>query len=119
MWNQPTPEELAKLPEAYSTEDKGLEDTIMHMHFFIGDSDWYVAEYHPRDRVFFGYAILGGDLQNSDWGYMSLDEMLEIKAGPLGIQIDRDMKFKPRPATDVDKIKEAYDFKGWDMKDGS
>ncbi len=28
---------------------------------------------------FFGYAILNGDIQNAEWGYISFSELKEIK----------------------------------------
>ena len=75
MWNEPTPEELEQLPGLYATETTPLEDKLIHMHFFFGACDWYMAEYSPTDRLFFGYAILNNDLVNAEWGYVSLDEL--------------------------------------------
>ncbi len=48
------------------------------MHFFIGNCHWYIAEYDGED-IFFGYAILNGDIQNAEWGYISFSELKEIK----------------------------------------
>ena len=48
MWNEPSEEELRKLPKLYETEKVSLEEKLIHMHFFIGGCDWYVSEYdHP------------------------------------------------------------------------
>ena len=106
MWNKPTDKDLAALPGLYETEGIGLEEKVIHMHFFIGNCDWYAAEYDPESRRFFGYAILGGDYENAEWGYFSLDEFLEleIKSGGLVFEIDRDLDWRPRPALEVDKI---------------
>ena len=108
MWNEPSTEELALMPSLYSTENVPLEAKAIVMHFFIGGCDWYVAEYDPDERIFFGYAILNGDLQNAEWGYISFDELREIKVGAM--EIDRDLHWQRRPAKEVDKIKEAS---GW------
>ena len=51
MWNTPTKEELAKIPRLYETENIPLKDKIIHMHFFIGGCDWYIAEYRRRRLV--------------------------------------------------------------------
>ena len=54
MWNMPTEEELAKIPMLYETENIPLMDKIIHLHFFIGGCDWYIAEYSPRRGPFLG-----------------------------------------------------------------
>lgn len=112
MWNEPTSNQLEKLPKLYETEGVSLEDKMIHMHFFIGGSDWYIAEYDPVDRLMFGYAILNNDLLNSEWGIIPYDELKELSIGP-GFEIDRDLHWKPARAIDVDRIKEAYEYKGW------
>ena len=43
MWNKPTDEELARMPRLYETEGIPLEDKIIHQHYFIGGSDWYMG----------------------------------------------------------------------------
>jgi hypothetical protein len=51
MWNIPTEERLAKIPRLYETEDTELKDTLLHLHFFMGGCDWYIAEYDGDDMV--------------------------------------------------------------------
>lgn len=67
MWNQPTKEQLAKIPRLYETEGIPLKDKLIYHHFFIGGCDWYVAEYDGED-LFWGYVILNGDLEMAEWG---------------------------------------------------
>ena len=110
MWNEPTAKQLAQMLGLYETEKVSPLDKVIRMHFFIGGSDWYAAEYSPEDRVFFGYAVLNDDLPNSEWGYFSYDEMRTVNL--KGIQIDRDLHWTPRKANDVVKIAEAYQVKG-------
>lgn len=98
MWNKPTEEELAKLPPYRSTESIPLEDKLIHMHFFIGACDWYIAEYDPEYRVFFGFANLG-DPQNAEWGDIPLDELTEINI--RGVEIDRDLYWKPKKFDEI------------------
>lgn len=59
-------------------------DKIVKMHFFYGDSHWYIFDYTPKDKVFFGYAILNGDTQMSEAGYISVDDLKSIK----GMEMD-------------------------------
>ena len=103
MWNQPSEQELRKLPGLYDTEDVPLGEKLIHMHFFLGSCDWYVAEYDGQD-LFFGYAVLNGDRQLAEWGYISLAELKALKVGP-GIEVDRDLHWRVRPASQVEGIR--------------
>jgi len=107
MWNEPSLEELAKLPRLYDTEDLSLKKKVIHMHFFLGGCDWYTAEYSPDERNFFGYVILNANYENAEWGYMSFDELRETKT-PHGFEVDRDLYWKPTKAGDVEKIRRGY-----------
>ena len=49
MWNTPSAERLAKLPRLYETEQVGLKDKLVQLHFFIGGSDWYAIEFDGQD----------------------------------------------------------------------
>lgn len=101
MWNKPTENQLKALPKMYSTEKIPLNDKIIKMHFFMGGSDWYIAEYNPEDRIFFGYAVLNGDWEMSEWGEISLDELESIKV--RGIEIDRDLHWSPKKFKEIKK----------------
>ena len=78
MWNIPSQSRLDKIPRLYETENIPAEDKMIHLHFFIGSSDWYVAEFDSID-TFFGYVILNGDLQCAEWGYFSFAELKAIR----------------------------------------
>ena len=101
MWNEPTQKQLETIPRLYETEDTPLKDKIVCMHFFILGCDWYVVEFDGED-IFFGYAILNGDDDNAEWGYISLQELKKLSIN--GIEIDRDIHWEPKPAEQVDKI---------------
>ena len=106
MWNEPSEERLRQLPPLYATEKTDWRDTIIHEHFFLGGCDWYIAEYGPADRLFFGYAILNNDLDNAEWGYVSFNELRSVNV--RGIEVDRDLHWRPRPASEIERIVEAY-----------
>lgn len=103
MWNEPGNDELNRLPALYSTENVSLEDKLIHMHFFLGGCDWYVAEYGREERIFFGYAILNDDLDNAEWGYVSFDELRELRTSS-GIEVDRDLHWSPLKYSQIDKL---------------
>ncbi len=74
MWNVPSQERLSKIPRLYETESASLQEKFIHLHFFLGNSDWFVVEFDGKD-IFFGYVIFNGDYQNSEWGYFSFTEL--------------------------------------------
>ena len=102
IWNEPTPDDLARIPKLYATEGTPLVEKIIYEHFFIGGCDWYIAEY-DGDDLFFGYALLG-DPQNAEWGYISYRELREVKVEP-GFEVDRDLHWNPRRAKQIEKIR--------------
>ena len=64
---------LAACPKLYQIEDVPIEEKMIHLHFFIGGCDWYIAEFDGEDLMF-GFANLD-DLPNAEWGYISLSEI--------------------------------------------
>ena len=102
MWNKPSKKKLDSIPRIYETENVPLKNKLIHLHFFIGGCDWYIAEY-DGDDLFFGYAILNNDLQLGEWGYISFSELVDIKVKP-GIEIDCDLYWKICKASEVEKI---------------
>ncbi len=65
-------------------------------------SDWYIAEYDPKDQIMYGFAILNGDYQNAEWGYMSYQKLRDLKV--KGFQVYSDLYWKPKKAQYIDKI---------------
>jgi hypothetical protein len=105
MWNIPTKEQLAKIPKLYETEDIPPDEKLVYLHFFLGGSDWYITEYDGQD-TFFGYAILNGDTEMAEWGYISFRELKDLKVRP-GFEVDCDLLWQVRPASQLDKIRVA------------
>jgi len=104
MWNTPTKERLAKIPRLYDTEAIPLRDKLIHLHFFISGSDWYIAEYDGNE-LFFGYAILNGDTDCAEWGYISFDELRSININGIEIDCELEEFWKIRPASEIEKIR--------------
>ena len=110
MWNQSTAKQLARLPQLYATDSIPWQQKLIHEHFSLGASAWYMAEYGPKERLFFGFAILNHDLDNAEWGYVAYDELRELHIGP--IEVDRDLHWRVRPAAEVERIVAAYRHQG-------
>jgi hypothetical protein len=104
MWNTPDKETLDQVPRFYETEGTPLADKIIHLHFFLGGSDWYIAEY-DGDEMFWGFAVLNGDLQMAEWGRISFEELRELKIG--FIEVDHDLYWQKRPAREVENIQKS------------
>ena len=103
MWNEPTKEQLAKIPKLYETENIPPKEKLIYLHFFIGDCDWYVSEFDGED-TFWGYAILNGDVETAEWGYCSFDELRKIRIPP-GFEIDCEKNWRVRKAIEIEKIR--------------
>ncbi len=82
-----------KLPPLYSQDGKG-EEAIARVKFFdpCGSWTWFASEYDPETRTFFGI-VVGFE---RELGTFSLDE-LEMYRGRMGLGIERDLHFSPRP----------------------
>ena len=120
MWNTPNKERLAKIPKLYQTENIPLKDKLIYLHFFIGGCDWYVAEFDGED-LFWGFAILNNDLQNAEWGYISLSELKGIKLnGWVEVDCETEDVWQIRKASEIDKIRIAHGwFKEKETTDGT
>jgi hypothetical protein len=66
---------LQKCPKIGATD--GMEEHSAIFHYFYGGTDIFICEYDQKDKMF-GYSILSGDIENSEWGYFSLSEITAI-----------------------------------------
>jgi hypothetical protein len=67
--------QLEKCPKLRETD--GMKEHPAIFHYFCRATDIYVCEYDREDTLF-GFTILNGDLDNSEWGYTSLSEITGI-----------------------------------------
>lgn len=61
---------------------------IIHAHYFMAGSDWYVIDWDKKENLFFGFVVLNGDLQNAELGYFSFAELDEFNRFPLLMNLD-------------------------------
>lgn len=103
-----------KLPALYSQENE--KDPIVVAKFFTPVSNWTwyategsqvdeaglmdteAAKTHPADFLFFGL-VAGHEVE---LGYFSLKE-LESVEGPMGVGVERDRYFTPKPLSEIRK----------------
>lgn len=98
-----TKELLAKLPELYSQEDKGL-DAVALVKFFSPYSNWtwYATEFDGED-IFFGYV----EGFANELGTFSLSELDKVVVRFGGVEVpavERDLGFRPRTLKELMKI---------------
>ena len=110
MWNEPSEEELRELPSINTNANTPWKEIIIHQHYILDACDWFMAEYDPQGKIFFGFAILNDDLVNAEWGYVSFEELRDVNV--RGIEVDRDLHWRSRPASEVERIVEAYRHQG-------
>ena len=94
----------SQLPKLYDTEKQLIGDRTAYVRYFfpLGAYTAYLLEYNPEERLGFGAVTMG---YGWELGYISLDEMKEVKIHGLGIE--RDLHFSP---TALHKIAELEEF---------
>ncbi len=99
-----TNEQLKGLPSLGQTEGIEPARKKIYIHFFLGNSNWYVAEYDPKTQTFFGLCVFGRDFKNASWGYFSLAELQSLSLH-IFIKVEVDPFFIPKPAGDIEIIR--------------
>lgn len=86
---------LAQLPKLGVTAE--VEDPLAVVKFFYPDFSWtwYAIEFDGED-VFFG--LVDGEMM--EFGSFSLHELMTTR-GKLGLEIERDFYFKPKPVSEI------------------
>jgi len=103
MWNVPSESRLSKIPRLYETENIKTESKLIHLHFFLDCSDFYIAEY-DGDDLFWGFAILKNDFQCAEWGYIRFSELRSINIGGLEIDCELDEYWTVKKASEIKRI---------------
>ena len=67
---------IRSMPKTYEQDGMG-DQAVVHLHYFRGDSDWYILEKDMEGGVqqAFGYAVLHGDEACAELGYISIEEI--------------------------------------------
>ena len=72
---------LEEAPKFYETEEVEVKEVAVKL--FYGAFTLYVVEFNSSDRLAFGYMRNEADGYMSEWGYSSMDELIE-----LGFEMD-------------------------------
>lgn len=99
-----TKEIQRRLPKMYSSEELPIGEHVAVCKFFnpCGAYTFYVIEGEQEEDGWrlFGFAT-GVDFP--EFGYVMLSELQEYK-GPLGLGIERDIYFNPKPLKDIPDV---------------
>ena len=79
-------ERVSTMPVTYDQDGKG-DDAIAYLHYFDGGSDWYITEKDVDGGVIqaFGYAILNGDDEMAELGYINIVEITRLCGAELDL----------------------------------
>ncbi len=82
---------LKKLPPLYSGEDTPASERKIPVKFFSPYTGWrwYVLEYDPADKLFFGY-VSG---MEKEYGYFSFDELDQAVVKGIVPAVERDLQW--------------------------
>lgn len=77
-------QQIDTMPKTYEQDGKGDQATA-YLHYFLNGSDWYITEKDVDGGIqqAFGYAILNGDEEMAELGYISIEELTQC-----GVELD-------------------------------
>ena len=110
-------EGLDDSPRLYETENIPKNEKVVHAHYFLGNSDWYILEVSTQLEAFC-YAILGGHEEGQELVYQSLIELetIKVSTGNFPMFVERDLHWTPKPLGEV--LAERARMYGTDEEDG-
>ena len=85
-------EVLKQIPPLYSNEKTPTDEIIIRVKYFLASFTWLVTECEVQDDdiMFYGYTINHSDPDCSEWGYFTLNQLMEINP----IKVERDLYFE-------------------------
>ena len=94
-------EQSKDIPGLYATENVPLDEKIMYQRYQVRSIGfyWLIAELDKEENLAFGYANLNND-DFAEWGYISIDELLEN-----GAELDKAWK----PCTYKDSVRKIVE----------
>ena len=86
---------LDKIPALYANDGMPAGEAIIKVKYFLASLTWLVTECELQgdDVLFYGYVINHSAPDCSEWGYFTLNQLMEVKLfGSIGVE--RDIYFK-------------------------
>ena len=86
------------IPALYATESTPTTAKTLHLHYFVGGHDWYVAEVDRQTGEAFGLTVVNGE---AEWGYFDLNALEQVNVRGGLLVVERDCWFDKAPAATV------------------
>lgn len=88
-------QQIDTMPKTYQQSGEG-DQAIVHLHYFLGGSDWYITEKDVEGGVeqAYGYACLNGLEDMAESGFISIAEITQYGA-------ELDLHWTPRSLAEV------------------
>jgi len=83
--------QLEELPK--KSQGESIEKSIVHAHYYHGNTDWFITDISQQNNQFFGYIVLNGNTQDAEAGFFSIDELTQERNYKIGF-IELDFHFK-------------------------
>jgi hypothetical protein len=97
-----TKEQYEKLVANYKAQDGSKTfKAVVKLFNPSGLGTWYLSELNPETNEAFGLCCL----QEKELGYVSIDELKEIKCAPFGLPIERDKFFTPKTLEECEELR--------------
>jgi hypothetical protein len=97
-----TKEQYEKLVANYKVQDGSKTfKAVVKLFNPSGLGTWYLSELNPETNEAFGLCCL----QEKELGYVSIDELKEIKCPPFGLPIERDKFFTPKTLEECEELR--------------
>ena len=108
-----------EIPRLYDTENIPVEEKVIFEHYFLPGTawEWYIAEVDDTGRTAFGYVCSGLDPNFSEWGYIDMKELREVKAtidvrqartgasvGSFEQPVEKDLGWFPKNVKEIDSL---------------
>ncbi len=102
MLNTPSEERLDKIPHLYGTYHVQFADKFIYLHFFLNDSDWFVAEYDGED-TFYGFENLHNQ-EDAGWRNFSFSELKALNINGVEVDCELEEVWEPCPAYRISEM---------------
>ena len=97
MWNEPTIEELSKLPSIAEIRRQNAGDRLIYMHFTGYHKDWYIAGFDPESQMLYGCVATRRPRGELAWGSRELSYFFNYRepTGQGAVELTRNMSWGP------------------------
>lgn len=82
--------QIESLLDAYKGKKGEWKESIIYLHYFYSGSDWWITDFNLKEKMAFGYVVLNGDTQMSEFSHISLEELKNTQP------VELDFYWKPK-----------------------